>query len=132
MDFKKYKPVLEVIILAIPLYIVHKSVFSFSELAKTAEAGRYSLEQLYSFFLMASALIIFVLVKIKEKNLDNVGYVFMLLTCIKMAVSYFMLKPILDNVSQSQHFDKINFFTIFMLFLAIETIITIRLLNNNQ
>lgn len=132
MDFKKYKPILEVLIIAIPLYIVHKIVFIFSDLGKTAQMFEYSLEQLYGFFLMASVLIIFALVKIKEKNLDNVGYAFMLLTCIKMAVSYFVLKPILQNMNQSQQSEKINFFIIFMLFLAIETIIAIRLLNNKQ
>jgi hypothetical protein len=132
MDFKKYRPILEVLIIAIPLYIVHKIVFIFSDLGKTAQMFEYSLEQLYGFFLMASVLIIFALVKIKEKNLDNVGYAFMLLTCIKMAVSYFILKPILQNMNQSQQSEKINFFIIFMLFLAIETIIAIRLLNNKQ
>lgn len=132
MDFKKYKPILEVLIIAIPLYIVHKIFFIFSDLGKTGQMFEYSLEQLYGFFLMASVLIIFALVKIKEKNLDNVGYAFMLLTCIKMAVSYFVLKPILQNMNQSQQSEKINFFIIFMLFLAIETIIAIRLLNNKQ
>lgn len=132
MDLKKYKPILEVIILAVPLYIGHKIIFSISGLAIKTGTFQYSLEQLYAFFLTASVLILFVLVKIKEKNLDNVGNVFMLLTCIKMALSYVVLRPILNNVNQNQHFEKINFFTIFMLFLAIETIIAVRLLNNKQ
>lgn len=132
MDVKKYKPILEIAVIAIPLFIIHKIIFSFSSLANTAEMFQYTLEQLYGFFLIASVLIIFALIIIKEKNLDNVGYAFMLLTCIKMAVSYFMLRPILQNVSQSQHSEKFNFFIIFMLFLAIETMIAVRLLNNKQ
>jgi hypothetical protein len=132
MDLKKYKPILEVVILAVPLYIGHRIVFSISDLGIKTGTFQYSLEQLYAFFLIASVLILFVLVKIKEKNLDNVGNVFMLLTCVKMALSYLVLRPILLNVNQNQHFEKINFFAIFMLFLAIETIIAVRLLNNKQ
>ncbi|HLF52439.1 hypothetical protein [Flavobacterium sp.] len=132
MDFKKYRPILEALIIAVPLYIVHKIIFNVSNLAKTAETFEYSLEQLFGFFSVASVLILFILVKIREKNLDNVGYSFLLLTSLKMAVSYFLLRPILQNGNHSQESEKINFFIIFMLFLAIETIITIRLLNNKQ
>ena len=132
MDFKKYKPILEVLILAIPIYIVNKIIFNVSDFGKTAETFQYSLEQLFGFFLIASILIVFALIKIKEKNLDNVGYAFMFLTCLKMAISYVVLRPILQNANQSQHSEKINFLIIFMLFLAIETIISVRLLNNKQ
>lgn len=132
MDFKKYTPILEVLKIVIPVFILHKSIVSFSDLVKTTQTFHYSLEILYGFFLMASLLILLVLVKIKEKNLDNVGYAFLLLTSLKMAVSYFVLRPILLDTHQSQHSEKINFFIIFMFFLATETIIAIRLLNDKQ
>lgn len=132
MDFKKYKPILEILIIAIPLYIVHKIVFSFTDLSNKVGMFQYSLEQLYGFFLIAAILIIFVLIKIRQKNLDNVGNVFMLLTCLKMVVAYVLLRPILNIANESQHLEKINFFVIFIGFLAIETIIAIRILNNKQ
>lgn len=132
MEFKKYKPILEILIIAIPLYIVHKTVFSFTDLSNKVGMFQYSLEQLYGFFLIAAILIIFVLIKIRQKNLDNVGNVFMLLTCLKMVVAYVLLRPILNIPNESQHLEKINFFVIFIGFLAIETIIAIRILNNKQ
>lgn len=132
MDFKKYKPILEILLIAIPFYILHKIVFSITNLSSKAGMFQYSLEQLYGFFLIAALLIIFVLIKIRQKNLDNVGNVFMLLTCLKMVVAYVLLRPILNFANESQHLEKINFFVIFIGFLAIETIIAIRILNNKQ
>ncbi|RTY95938.1 hypothetical protein [Flavobacterium sp. GT3R68] len=131
MGIKKFRPILEVLLLAIPIYIIHKIIFSFVK-SIPHEAFHYSLEQVYGFFLMASLLIVLVLVIIREKNLDIVGYTFLLITSMKMGVSYFVLRPILLNANESQHSEKINFFIIFALFLAIETVITIRLLNNKQ
>ena len=71
-------------------------------------------------------------VKVKEKNIDNVGYTFLLITCIKMAVSYAVLYPILHSGNLNVKVEKIDFFIIFALFLTIETIVTIRILNNKQ
>ena len=71
------------------------------------------------------------LVKVSEKSFDNVGMAFLISTSIKMAISYFILRPILNSPIDNK-IEKINFFCIFILFLAIETIITIRLLNKKQ
>jgi hypothetical protein len=48
-----------------------------------------------------------------------------------MAIAYIVLLPILNADTKSVAIEKINFFIVFALFLAIETIITIRIVNNN-
>ena len=67
----------------------------------------------------------------KDKNLDYVGMTFLLITSLKMGVSFFIVRPVLADTNQNL-VEKINFFVIFILFLAIETIITIRLLNKGN
>jgi len=49
-----------------------------------------------------------------------------------MAISYAVLSLIIHSGNQNLKTEKINFFIIFALFLTTETIVTIRLLNNNQ
>lgn len=49
-----------------------------------------------------------------------------------MAIAYLFMKPILSSQSTFSGTEKINFFIIFILFLIIETILTIRMLNNKQ
>jgi hypothetical protein len=48
-----------------------------------------------------------------------------------MVVSFFIVRPILNSTTENT-IEKANFFFIFILFLAIETLITIRLLNKKQ
>jgi hypothetical protein len=73
-----------------------------------------------------------VLLKVKERSFDNVGMSFLLTTSIKMIVCYLILKPILQVTFQNNAVEKKNFFMMFILFLAIETILTIRILNEKQ
>lgn len=92
----------------------------------------YSLPYLYLLFFIFSFIIITLLTIVKKKNLDYVGYVFLILTSIKMGISYFILKPILSSAVIDNSLEKKTFFIIFISFLAIETILTIRILNNKQ
>jgi hypothetical protein len=68
----------------------------------------------------------------KEKNIDSVGQTFLLLTSIKMIIAFILLHPILQSTNQLMTPEKMNFFFTFAVFLAIETIVTIRILNKNQ
>jgi hypothetical protein len=49
-----------------------------------------------------------------------------------MLVAYIFVKPILNLNLPKTPIEKINFFVIFIYFLAIETLVTIRILNNKQ
>jgi hypothetical protein len=132
MNFKKYQPVLEVIVSSTLVYLVHKLVFFLNENNPKFQSFHFPIEVVYGFFFICSLLIILLLIKVREINIDNVGYTFLLVTCIKMAISYAILSPILHSGNPNLKTEKIDFFIIFALFLTIETIVTARILNNKQ
>jgi hypothetical protein len=132
MNLEKYKPVFTILKISFALYILHKLLFLVFKSQLKTETFYYSLEVLYIFFTTSSMLILFILVKVKERSLDNVGMTFLLITSVKMIFCYIMVRPIFNSLNQNITIQKINFFTLFILFLAIETIVTIRILNNKQ
>lgn len=132
MSFKKHRPLIEVFLFSILVFIAHKFVFSFNENNPKFQNFHFPIEVVYGFFFLCSLLIILILIKVNEKNIDNVGYTFLLVTCIKMALSYGILSPILNSGNLNVNIEKLNFFIIFALFLTIETIVTVRILNIKQ
>jgi len=132
MNFKKYQPILEVLFLSVVVYFVHKLVFFLNENNPKFQNFHFPIEVEYGFFFVCSVVILLVLIKVKEKNIDNVGYTFLLVTFVKMALSYAVLSPILDSGNSNVRIEKLNFFIIFALFLTIETIVTARILNNKR
>jgi hypothetical protein len=132
MDIKKYRPFLEVLFVAAIAFGVHKLVFYWYADNPKFTGYYYTIETLYAFFTCCSLCIVFMLVKVKSKSIDYVGYTFLLLTSVKMVVSYVFLLPVLQATNANGTSEKINFFMVFALFLAIETTVTIRILNNKQ
>jgi hypothetical protein len=132
MNFKKFQPILEIIFLSILVYLVHKLVFFLNHDNQKLQGFNFSIETIYGFFSSCSVIILLILIKVKTKNIDNVGYTFLLVTCIKMAISFAVLYPILHSGNPNVRIEKVNFFIIFALFLAIETLVTVRILNNKQ
>lgn len=129
MNLKTYQPIFELLLISTLLYLGHKLFFVFKIINSGNRNFYYPLETIYGFFVSCSFVILFILIQVRKKNIDNVGYVFLALTCIKMAISYGVLAPILKSAQQHASIEKINFFILFFLFLAIETIVTIRILN---
>ena len=123
---------MEVTLLSILVYLVHKLVFFFNQNNPNLQGFHFPIEVVYGFFFSCSLLIILILIKVNEKNIDNVGFTFLLVTFIKMALSYVILSPILNSGNPNVRTEKIDFFIIFALFLTIETIVTVRILNNKQ
>ena len=132
MIIKKYKAILEVLLVSILLYIVQKFFFVFFGYKEISKSFSFSIDTLYIFFTVCSLIIIFILIKVKQKDIDNVGQTYLLLTFIKMGLAYFFLYNILNSTHENLKIEKINFFVIFALFLTMETIISIRLLNKNE
>lgn len=132
MNIKKYQPVLEVLLVSILLYIAHKLFFAFSKYNEISQSFSYSIETLYIFFTVCSLILLFVLIKVKQMNIDNVGHTYLLITFIKMGLAYFFLYTILNSTHINLKIEKINFFIVFFLFLTMETTISIRLLNKNR
>ncbi len=132
MKLEKYKPLFSLLKLAIAFYTIHKLLFLVFKTNLKSDIFYYSIETLYLFFSLYSIFILFILLKVKEKSIDNVGMTFLLITSIKMIVCYIMVYPILRLSNQNSTLEKINFLVLFILFLAFETIVTIRILNNKQ
>lgn len=130
MLFQKYRPVLEVAGLSVLAFLCHSFLLSFFGQGKEG-SFRYSLPQLYAIFGCCSMIIIFILIKVKQKNIDSVGNTFMLLTCLKLVLAYGLLHPILNSDHPNIATEKANFFIVFAVFLTLETLVAIRLLNKS-
>jgi hypothetical protein len=130
MNIQSFKPLLNLTGLAALVYVMHKIVFHF--LVIDDVGFYYSLEKLYLLFYTLSTIVFIILLKVKEQSFDNVGMSFLLSTSVKMIFCFLILKPILKSNTAENTLEKMNFFVIFMLFLAIETILTIRILNEKQ
>jgi len=132
MKLKKYQALSEVFCLSLIVYTIHKLFFHFNDNNPKFQNFHYPIEVIYGFFFGFSILLLYVLILVKAKNIDHVGNTFMLITILKMGVSYVILSPILDSGLANMAIEKINFFIVFALFLAIETVVSIRILNNSQ
>jgi hypothetical protein len=130
MNLKIYKPLLPLLALAGLAYVVHRAAFYLLNIEDAT--FYYSIETLYVLFLILSIMVFVVLLKVKERSFDNVGMSFLLSTSVKMIVCYLILKPILQASTQNNVVEKKNFFMLFILFLVIETILTIRILNEKR
>jgi Family of unknown function (DUF6168) len=132
MSLKNYKPILGILAVSTLLYLLHKILFFVLEKKAGIAPFHYTLETVYLFFATLSIIIVAILLIVKQKSFDNVGMVFLLITSLKMIICYLFIKPILHPANTNNYAEKINFFVLFILFLAIETVVTIRILNNKQ
>ena len=126
------KSLLIVFIAAMLGLIIHKTVSHFIIPENFEDNFVYATPMLYALFAPLSLIIVFLLIKVKETAIDSVGYAFLALTTVKMVIAYAFLRPIIHTHLPKTPTEKINFFIVFIYFLAIETYITIRILNNKQ
>ena len=132
MKKELFQSILQLFLYSISAFVVHKLFFYFSNYELIENQFQYSIFTLYSFFFFCALIIIVLLFFIRRKEINNVGNSFMLLTILQMPFAYYFLHSILNSSSKNASFEKINFFVIFLSFLAIETIVSIRILNNKQ
>jgi hypothetical protein len=112
------------------LYAINRLVFLLPSLKQAEEKFHYPIALLFLLFFVFSNLILFLVKKVSEKSFDNTGMVFMMATFVKTGVVYFIIKPIISL--PNNQIEKTNCLIVFMCFLAIETIITIGILNKKQ
>jgi hypothetical protein len=93
--------------------------------------NQFSLEKVFLFFTVSMVLISIVSQIVYTKNKDIVGLVFMSTTSIKVILTYLVFKSVISTDNQN-HTERIYFFCLFLFYLALETISTIRLLNKKQ
>jgi hypothetical protein len=97
-----------------------------------ADAFSYSLLSLYLFFGIFSIFLLLTVFQVRTRNFDLVGMSFLIVTSVKMMVCFLFVRPILKSISVTAPIEKINFFVMFIVFLAIETTVTILILNEKQ
>ena len=132
MNSNKNRLLIAVLIAAIVGLAVHKAI-AYSIVPREYENGFiYSIPLLYGMFALLSVVIVHLLMKVKQTAVDSVGYAFLALTTVKMVIAYVLLRPIIHVHLPKTPTEKINFFAVFIYFLAIETMLTIRILNNKQ
>lgn len=129
MRVKEFIPVLFVVLFAAVAWFVHYLLLLAAGKEDISEAFYHPIHSTYTFFAVCSAVIVSILIIVRRKSIDNVGQVFLLLTCIKMGIAYWFLYPALQQQQEIVGFEKINFFIVFALFLTLETVLTIRVLN---
>ena len=120
----------ELFFFSFSLFIIHRLVFLLPSLNAAQENFYFSITYLYVLFFVFSKTILFIVKKVSETSFDNTGMVFMIASFVKTGIVYFIIKPILD--SKDNQIEKSNVFFIFICFLLIETIITVRILNKKQ
>jgi hypothetical protein len=112
------------------LFAINCLVFLLPALKQAQEKFYFPIAFLFLLFFAFSNLILFIVKKVSEKSFDNTGMVFMMATFVKTGIVYFIIKPILSM--PNNQIEKTNCLIVFMCFLAIETIITIGILNKKQ
>jgi hypothetical protein len=111
-------------------YFAHQYLFELMQIS--TKDFSYSLLSLYLFFGIFSIVLRVVLFQVRSQNFDLVGMSFLIVTTVKMMTCFVFVRPILKSISSTSGIEKINFFMLFIVFLAIETLVTIRILNEKQ
>ena len=122
------KPLLAI---TLPIFIVHLLLFKYTSLSEYQNEFYYSIPFLYLIFFICTKTCLFIIVRVSQKNFDSTGMTFMLVSTLQTILAFLIAKPIL-NSNTSTSLEKANYFFIFILFLAIETIISIRILNKKR
>ncbi|MEY4432594.1 MAG: hypothetical protein RLZZ44_724 [Bacteroidota bacterium] len=111
-------------------YFAHHYFFELAGIP--VEVFSYSLLCLYLFFGFFSILLLVVVFRVRSRHFDLLGMTFLIVTTIKMLACFVMARPILKSISVTASLEKINFFMMFVVFLAIETTVVILILNEKQ
>ena len=126
-----FKPLLWVVALTVSFRFGNDLLLSTNYFLPQYTKYLFSLNYIYTTFSLFSIAILTVLFIIHKRNKDIVGFTYLLLTSIKMGICGYLFSEIIHS-SNKNKIERINFFLIFILFLAIETLITIQLLNKKQ
>lgn len=129
MSAKNFVPLLYVAMFTSVAFALHTAIFHVFGLQEIEDNFYHPMYKVYGFFWLCSTVILSLLIVIREKSIDNVGQMFLLLTCAKLGVAFAMLYPVLEAARPNMVFERTNIFIIFAVFLTVETVVTIRILN---
>jgi hypothetical protein len=118
-------------LIVLPIFIIHLLVFQIPSLNEAQETFQYRIWILYLLFFIFSKIGIVIVQKISEKNFESTGLAFIVILTIKMAVFYFMARPVFASTSENS-VEKINFSLIILIFLIIDVFMVSHILNKKQ
>ncbi|WPO80125.1 hypothetical protein [Flavobacterium sp. KACC 22761] len=130
MSLKNYTPIFHLFCFAVVACLVHIAAFYLLEI--DFQKFHYSIALLYLIFFGLAALLYLILLKVKKKNFEIIGMVFLFGTFTQMLLGYLILQPILENKTETVNVEKVSFFITFILFLLFQTLLTVRLLNEKR
>lgn len=130
MNLNTYRPIFPFFWIVILCYILHRLVFFVFQTKIPSNNFQISLEQLYLGYSIFSIILFLILTTVKKKSFDNVGMLFLILITFKMVICFIFLNAFYVKSVNHYAIEKMNYFVMFMLFLAIETMFAIRILNN--
>lgn len=131
MKVQILKTIFLTILLSLLLFFINKLFLENTDFKSNFELYQVSLASIYFIFTLFSISILVTLIIVNQKNKDVVGMTFMVMTTFKTILYYVIFSKIITPDNQNS-IERINFFVVFILFLIIETLITIRLLNKKQ
>lgn len=131
MKLQIFKTVILTLSIAVVLFFSNKLILQTESFNQNFKLFSHSLETIYIVFCAFSVLILVTLLIVNSRNKDVVGLTYLLITSVKAGILFFIFSDIIGS-SNKNTVERINFFVVFILFLAIETLITIRLLNKKQ
>ena len=129
---KEFQPILEILLSSLGAFLIHNLAFFFLGYTTIENTFQYSLFQVYLFFFISSISIVLILIQVRKRDLNNVGNGFLLLTLIKIGIAFLFASPIVSSNNKFKEIERMDFFIVFAIFLIIETIVTIRILNIKQ
>lgn len=92
----------------------------------------FSLQKIYTFNLILTIFSLLILDFIAKKWNDKVGFSFLALGIIKMALSVWFLMPLINSSSSNKVPDTLSFFFCYFLFLAIESYFVVKSLKTDN
>lgn len=128
----KVKLLLLLLLIVFLSFVTHNALYEYTQLGSAAKQFQFSLVSLYLFFGISSFLLLAILALLPQRLQDNFGFVFIGLTLLKMAIAYWFFYVVTASSAGVNGLEKRQVFMVFAWFLAIETYLSSRILNNTQ
>jgi hypothetical protein len=124
MVLKKLPLIVQTVLISIVFFLIHFGIVSF--LNKIETVG-FLIS--YAMQLVISLVILIAMIKIFKTAKEQLGFVFLGLSTLKVGISYFFATEYLFQNKAMLEVNKANFFITFLFFLSLDVYFTIRLLN---
>lgn len=120
--------IIKISILSLVLLLLHFFLFQNTYLS----IQNLLIQKFYVFLILLNLITFFVLIQVKLRKDEFVGYTFLSFVLVKMIVSFVFLYPtIKSNNSNKEHF-VLLFFFLYFVFLIFETIMSVSLINSKK